>query len=175
MVVLLIGGAVPPAAQSILVSETLLTFDATNEYDAVLSGADLVYTSEQRGSLDILYIDSSGFASGLVLGSGDQYDADLDEGLVVYVDNSSGNSNIHYLDLIGGREKVEGPWALGVFLPRLERIRGLPGAVMCMSANPDPCYSPARRYHDEGGGAERRGRRRVDPAFPRTWRTPGPN
>ena len=91
-------------AQAVTVNavEAAIDTSGADQFDASISGTNVVYTSTSSGSADIALYAGPGFIFGLVTGTSSQSQANIDGNTVVYVDNVLGNSNIYAIDITTG-------------------------------------------------------------------------
>ena len=82
--------------------ETAIDTSGADQFDASISGTNIVYTSNSSGSSDIALSTTPGFVFGLATGTSEQSTADIDGNTVVYVDNELGNNNIYTVDTSTG-------------------------------------------------------------------------
>lgn len=85
----------PAVAVDVQVTETVVTVNAAKDFDAAISGDNIVWTTNRNGTLDLFK--ATPFVSPLVVAAGDQETPDIDGLQVVYVDDSIGNNNIFYI------------------------------------------------------------------------------
>ncbi len=95
---------------TVQVTETLLDGNTADDFDAVVSGDNIVFTSNRNGTLNILRVIEPGVIVALASGAGNQHMADMNGLSVAYVDDNLGSEDIFYIaDLtVGVSNIIEG-------------------------------------------------------------------
>ncbi|MBX3301370.1 MAG: putative Ig domain-containing protein [Nitrospira sp.] len=93
-----------PAFASLRITETQLTVDRAADFDAAVSGADVVFATHSGGNLDVVHIGLSGIELPVTIDPADQDAPDVDAGRVVWVDRRFGNPDLFLRDLATGVE-----------------------------------------------------------------------
>ena len=94
------------AADSIEVTERLLTLVGASDLNPAMSGDITVFTSNRLDSSDILMIDEFQEVLPVHVGPGEQRASDIDGMTVVYVDTTAGDTNIAMTDLSTGTQQL---------------------------------------------------------------------
>ena len=103
-----LAAALPVASWAdVLVTETLLTTNAADDFDAAISGTSVVFTTTRAGNDDVYGVVPGGAGpTGIAVGASTQNQPDISGTSVVFVDDAFGNDNIYTVPFTSGTPQI---------------------------------------------------------------------